>query len=105
MKIMAEYESFLDLYELDVNQYIKDFGMMEKPLSEYTDQLNEYYTRSLEAEVRTHNIIDCILVRVLVSDFKQSFIDRALYICTRLKNQVMHLFCFDGIYGIGWYQY
>ncbi len=90
-KIMSQYDSFMDLFHLDVNQYIKEFGMMEKPLADYSEQINEYHARVLEAQVRTENVIDCNLVRVMVFDFKQTFIDRAEYVCTCLKSQVAPL--------------
>lgn len=89
-KIIKQYEEFNDLFRLDVEQFIKEFGMLEKPLGDYTSGIEEYHARALEAEVHTPNLIDCTLVRVMVTDFKQSFIDRAEYVCTRLKKQVRH---------------
>lgn len=89
-KIIEQYEEFQDLFRLDVDQFIKEFGMLEKPLGDYTSGIEEYHTRALEAEVHTPNIIDCTLVKVMVTNFKQSFVDRAEYVCTRLKKQVCH---------------
>lgn len=89
-KIIKQYEEFQDLFRLDVEQFIKEFGMLEKPLSDYTSGIEEYHARALEVEVHTANIIDCTLVRVMVTNFKQSYIDRAEYVCTRLKKQVCH---------------
>ncbi|XP_073385492.1 uncharacterized protein [Physcomitrium patens] len=90
-KIMHGYREFLDLFQLDVNQYIKEFGMLEQPLSGYTEQVDEFHGRALSAEAHSLNVIDCTLVRCIVTDFKQSFIDHATCICTRLKTQVLEI--------------
>jgi hypothetical protein len=93
----------MDLFHLDVDQYIKEFGMMEKPLADYSEQINEYHARVLEAQVRTENVIDCNLVRVMVFDFKQTFIDRAEYVCTRLKSQVAPLLSLSLLLFLPWH--
>jgi hypothetical protein len=89
-KIIKQYDEFQDLFRLDVEQFIKEFGMLEKPLGDYTSSIEEYHARALEVEVHTPNLIDCTLIRVMVTNLKQSFIDRAEYVCTRLKKQVCH---------------
>ena len=89
-KIIKQYDEFTDLFRLDVEQFVKEFGMLEKPLGDYTSSIDEYHARALEAEAHTPNIIDCTLIRVIVTNLKQSFIDRAEYVCTRLKKQVCH---------------
>jgi len=87
--IMDHYKSFLDLYVLDVNQFMKEFSMLEQPLSGYTEQVDEFHARALEAEIHSDNVIDSTLVRCIVTNFKQTFIDRAEYVCTRLKTHVI----------------
>jgi len=89
-KILDQYKSFLDLFVLDVNQFMKEFSMLEQPLSGYTEQVDEFHTRALKAEVHSNNVIDSTLVRCIVTEFKQSFIDRAEYVCTRLKTHVIN---------------
>jgi len=89
-KIMDQYKPFLDLFVLDVNQFMKEFSMLEQPLSGYTEQVDEFHGRALEAEIQSDNVIDSTLVRCIVTDFKQSFIDRAEYVCTRLKAHVIY---------------
>lgn len=85
---MDHYKSFVDLFVLDINQFMKEFSMLEQPLSGYTEQVNEFHARALEAEIHSDNIIDSTLVRCIVTGFKQSFIDRAEEVCTRLKKHV-----------------
>lgn len=88
---MDHYKPFLDLFVLDVNQFMKEFSMLEQPLSGYTEQVDEFHARALEAEVHSDNVIDSTLVRCIVTNFKQTFIDRAEYVCTRLKTHVINI--------------
>ena len=85
---MDHYKDFSDLFILDINQYMKEFSMLEQPLSGYTEQVDEFHKRAVEAQSHSNNVIDSTLVRCIVTDFKQSFIDRAEEVCTRLKSHV-----------------
>lgn len=89
--VLKLFEKFVELAELNAEVHVKEFGLLEKPLVDYTGEISIFMAKAKEAELTSPNEVDDGIIRIMTEKFKDSFIDKAKYVCTLLKEQVPFL--------------